>query len=115
MQNDPTADFHQTAPAKIRRLFGGAKPVLDETPKAITPFGGLARCLEFLGQIGYVDQAQAALPFAPSTSNNAIPLSHTFSAFMVAVVSGARRFADAQWLRVDHVLHAMLGLERFPH
>lgn len=114
MQNDPTADSYQTTPIKIRPLFGGAKLVLGETPKAITPFGGLASFLEFLGQIGYVDQVQAALPFAPSSSNNAIPLAHTFTAFMVAVVSGARRFAHTQWLRADHVLHAMLGMERFP-
>ena len=32
----------------------------------------------------------------------------------MSVVTGARRFAHCQWLRADPVLHALLGLERFP-
>lgn len=114
MQKDPCADAHQTTPTQLSPLFGGAKLVLNETPKAITPFGGLASFIAFLGQIGYVQQLQASLPFAAPTSNNSIPLSHSFTAFITAVVSGARRFAHTQWLRADQVLHAMLGMERFP-
>jgi hypothetical protein len=114
MLNNPTADPHQTTPTEITPLFGGAKLVLDETPKAITPFGGLASFLAFLGRIGYVEQLEAALPFPAPNSNNAIPLAHTFTAFLTAVVVGARRFAHTQWLRADHALHALLGLERFP-
>jgi hypothetical protein len=87
---------------------------LEETPKAITPFGGLASFIAFLGQIGYVGQLEAALPFPAPTSNNAIALTHTFTAFMASVVTGARRFAHTQWPRADHALHAMLGMERFP-
>jgi len=114
MQKHPTADAHQTTPTQINPLFGGAKLVLDETPKAITPFGGLASFIAFLGQIGYVRQLKASLPFAAPTSNNSIPLTHSFTAFLAAVVSGARRFAHIQWLGADHVLHAMLGMKRFP-
>jgi len=114
MQKSPTADVHQTTPTQISALFGGAKLLLDETPKAVTPFGGLASFLVFLGHIDYVTQLQAALPFDAPASNNAIPLAHTFTAFLTAVVTGARRFAHTQWLRADHVLHAMLGMERFP-
>jgi hypothetical protein len=93
MQNDPTAYPHQTTPTQISPLFGGAKLVLDETPKAITPFGGLASFIAFLGQINYVEQLEAALPFPAPSSNNAIPLTHTFTAFLTAVITGARRFA----------------------
>jgi hypothetical protein len=114
MQIKPKADPHQTTPTQITPLFGGAKLVLEETPKAITPFGGLASFIVFLERIGYVKQVEAALPFAASTSNNAIPRTHTFTAFLVAVVTGARRFAHTQWLRADHVLHALLGMDRFP-
>ena len=114
MLNKPTASDHQTTPTQINALFGGAKLVLDETPKAITPFGGLASLVAFLGKIGFVEQLEAALPFPAPTSNNAIPLTHTFTAFLVSVVSGARRFAHTQWLRADHALHALLGMERFP-
>lgn len=114
MQNNPTAGPHQTTPTEINALFTGAKIVLEETPKAVTPFGGLGSLIAFLGRIGFVGQVQAALPFPAPTSNNAIPLAQTFTAFVVSVVTGARRFAHTQWLRADHTLHAMLGLERFP-
>jgi hypothetical protein len=114
MQNNPIANAHKTTRTEFSALFGSAKLVLDETSKAITPFGGLASFVTFLGQIGYAQQVQQWLPFAASTSNNAIPLAHTLTAFVVAVVAGGRRFAHCQWLRADQVLHALLGLERFP-
>ena len=114
MQSKPTALPHQTTPTEINALFGRAKLVLDETPKAITPFGGLASLIAFLGRIGFVEQLESAMPFAASTSNNAIPLTHTFTAFLMTVVTGGRRFAHAQWLRADHALHALLGMDRFP-
>ena len=114
MRINPTTDPHQTTPTHFSSLFGGAKLVLEETPKAITPFGGLASFIAFLGQSGYVEQLELALPFPAPTSNNAIALTHTFTAFMTSVITGARRFAHTQWLRADHALHAMLGMERFP-
>lgn len=113
MQNNPVSDAHKTTPTEITSLFGQAKLILEETPKAITPFGGLASFITFLGQIGYAKQVQQCLPFAPPTSNNAIPLAHTLTAFIVSVVAGARRFAHCQWLRADRVLQALLGLDAF--
>ena len=87
---------------------------MDETPKAVSPFGGLASFISFLGQIGFAGRVQEHLPFAEPTSNNAIPLAHTLTAFLMSVVVGAQRFAHSEWLRADRVLHAMLGMERFP-
>ena len=114
MQNNPASDLHKTTRTKFTSLFGQTKLVLEETPKAITPFGGLASFVTFLGQIGYAQEVQPHLPFAAPTSNNALPLAHTLPAFIVSVVTGARRFAHCQWLRADHVLHMLLGGERFP-
>jgi Transposase DDE domain group 1 len=106
--------LHKTTRTEITPLFGTAKLVLDETPKAISPFGGLASFIRFLGQIGFAAQVQKHLPFAEPASNNAIPLAHCLTAFLMAVVVGARRFAHAEWLRADRVLHALLGIARFP-
>jgi hypothetical protein len=86
MLNKPTASDHQSTPAQIKALFGGAKLVLDDTAKAVTPFGGLASLIAFLGKIGFVEHLQAALPFPGLTSHNAIPLTHTFTAFLVSVL-----------------------------
>ena len=111
-QPDPT--LHKTTRTEITSLFGDAKLLLDETPKAISPFGGLASFISFLGQIGFAQEVQRHLPFAAPTSNNAIPLAHSLTAFLISVVVGAQRFAHCEWLRADRVLHALLGLERFP-
>ena len=74
MLKQPDSVPHKTTPTKITSLFGDAKLVLEETPKAITPFGGLASFVSFLGKIGFARQVQTHLPFAEPTSNNSIPL-----------------------------------------
>ncbi len=114
MQNKPASDSHKTTPIEISALFGRAKLKVDETPKVITPFGGLASFITFLDQIDYAQMVQRYLPFAAPTSPNAIPLAHTLTSFIVSVVVGASRFAHCQWLRADHVLRALLGMARFP-
>ena len=114
MLKQPGPTLHKTTRLEITSLFGEAKLVLDETPKAISPFGGLASFISFLGQIGFAREVQQHLPFAEPASNNAIPLAHSLTAFLMSVVVGARRFAHCEWLRADRVLHAMLGLARFP-
>ena len=114
MLKQPEPTLHKTTRTEITSLFGDAKLVLDETPKAISPFGGLASFISFLGQIGFARQVQQHLPFAEPTSNNAIPLAHCLTAFLMSVVVGAQRFAHTEWLRADRVLHALLGLPRFP-
>ena len=113
MTNNPIPDGNKTTSIEITPLFGGAKIVLDQTPKAITPFGGLVSLIAFFNQIGLGAQLQKAMPFEEPTSHNAIPLAHTLAAFLMTVVVGGRRFAHSQWLRADHVLHALLGIERF--
>jgi hypothetical protein len=114
MLKQPAPTLHKTTRTEITPLFGQAKLVLDETPKAISPFGGLASFISFLGQIGFARQVQEHLPFTQPASNNAIPLAHSLTAFMMSVVVGARRFAHCEWLRADRVLQAMLGMARFP-
>jgi len=47
-------------------------------------------------------------------SPNHIDPSSTFTALLMSVLVGARRFAHASLLRGDRALHALLGLERFP-
>ena len=114
MKNDPVSDGNKTTCPEFTPLFGSAKIVLEETPKAVTPFGGLTSFVAFLQQIGFAREVQKALPFAAPTSPNAIPLAHTLTAFIMAVVTGASRFAHTDWLRADRALHAVLGILRFP-
>ena len=94
MLKQPGPTLHKTTRTEITSLFGEAKLVLDETPKAISPFGGLASFISFLGQIGFAREVQQHLPFAEPTSNNAIPLAHSLTAFLMSVVVGARHRAQ---------------------
>ena len=107
----PTSNRTMHRPCKP--LFGSGQVFLRDTPKAVTPFGGLVVFIEFLQKLGYAAQVQQGLPFVFS-SPNAIAPAHTLTAFMFAVVVGARRFAHAELLRADRALHQLLGLKRFP-
>lgn len=98
---------------KVSVLWGEKKVVLRQTPRAVTPFGGLSVFIEFLKRIGFPERVSRDLPVC-LTSNNAIPAGETYTAFLIAVVAGARRFAHSSMLRADRALHALLGMERFP-
>src|SRR4030095_15578993 len=98
MKNDPVSDGNKTTSPEITPLFGSPKIVLEETTKAVTPFGGLTSFVGILQQIGFATEVEKALPFAAPTSPNAIPLAHTLTAFIMAVVTGARRFSPTDWV-----------------
>jgi hypothetical protein len=98
---------------EINALWGEKKVVLQETRRAVTPWGGLSVFVEFLRGRGFREQVRQHLPIR-LTSPNAIDPGQTFTAFLVSVLVGARRFAHAGMLRADRALHALLGIERFP-
>lgn len=98
---------------EISAIFSGKKVELRQTVKAVTPFGGLVVFLEFLRKVGFAEQVKEAMPFELK-SPNAIPAAETFTAFVVAVVVEARRFAQAGLVKADKAMHGVLGLKRFP-
>jgi hypothetical protein len=46
-------------------------------------------------------------------SRNQIEPAATFTAFLIAVLAGAKRFAPVNWLRGDRALHAYPSREPF--
>lgn len=98
---------------EINSLLSDERLILRETRRAVTPFGGIAVFLSFLGKIGFVKAVQQHMPIC-YTSPNQIDPTFTFTAFLVSVLVGARRFAQVSLLRGDRALHALLGLTRFP-
>ncbi len=98
---------------KISVLWGEKKVILRQTARAVTPFGGLSVWVEFLGKIGYRQQVREHMP-VHLRSPNAIAPEETFTAFLISVLAGARRFAHTALLRADGALHALLGMKRFP-
>jgi hypothetical protein len=69
--------------------------------------------LDFLTKIGFREQVRRDLA-VHLPAPNAIEAAQRFTAFLVSVVAGARRFAHAGRLRADRALHAVLGRKRFP-
>jgi hypothetical protein len=98
---------------KTTTLFGGRKVLLRGTERPVTPWGGLSVFFEFLGRIGYAQAVERSMPVTLH-SPNAIDPAHTFTAFLVSVLAGARRFAHAGLIRADQALHRMLGIVRVP-
>jgi hypothetical protein len=100
-------------PREIRALLSDERLILRETQRAVTPFGGVAVFLSFLGKIDLVGKVRQHMPIRWKSPNHIDPTA-TFTAFLMSVLLGARRFAHASLLRGDRALQALLGLERFP-
>jgi hypothetical protein len=103
----------KAVPREIKALLTDERLILRETERAVTPFGGIAVFISFLSKIGFVEAVRQHMPIVWRSPNHIDP-SATFTAFLVSVRVGARRFAHANLLRGDRALHALLGLARFP-
>jgi hypothetical protein len=108
-----TAHAAQNDTFNFTPLFGSDELKLETTPKAVTPFAGMASFFVWLGALGFQKRVAAVMPFE-YRSPNAIAPEQTLMAFISAVMVGASRFAHAGWLRHDKAFHALLGVKRFP-
>src|SRR6266704_4905670 len=96
-------------PREITALLSEERWILRETQGAVTPFGGIAVFILFLGKIGFVEAVRQHMPIRWRSPNHIDPTC-TFTAFLLSVLVGARRFAHAGLLRGDRALHALMGL-----
>jgi hypothetical protein len=94
-------------------LLSNERLILRETSRAVTPFGGVAVFVAYLRKVGLVEKLRQYMPICWRSPNQIEPAA-TFTAFLIAVLVGAKRFAHANWLRGDRALHALLGIDRFP-
>src|SRR6516225_9746707 len=92
------AEEDKTVHWKITSL-GREESGITRDPAAVTPFG-LMVFFEFLRRIGYCEAVREHLPFS-LRSPNAIDPVKTFTAFLLSVVAGARRFAHTSLLRAE--------------
>ena len=86
---------------------------MRETTRAITPFGGVAVFVAYLRKIDLTGKVREHMPVQWRSPNHIDPTA-TFTAFLIAVLVGAKRFAHVNWLRGDRALQALLGMSRFP-
>lgn len=99
---------------EITPIFSSRKVILKQSKRSVTAFGGISVFFEYLGKLGYAQKIAEHMPFQLK-SPNAIDPVHTFTAFIVSVLIGARRFAHTGLFRIDKTLHALLGIVRFPN
>lgn len=100
-------------PRGITALFSDERLILRETQRAVTPFGGIAVFISYLTKISFVEVVRQHMPIQLRSPNHIDP-TFTFTAFLISVLVGARRFAHVSLLRGDRALHALLGMTRFP-
>src|SRR5712691_5989858 len=81
-------------PREIDALLSDERLILRETQRAVTPFGGIAVFLLFLKKIGFVEALRLHMPILLRSPNQIDPTC-TFTAFLMTVLLGARRFAHA--------------------
>src|SRR5438874_13595498 len=98
-------------PREITALLSDERLILRETQRAVTPFGGAAVFISFLGKIGFVKAVREHMPIRWRSPNHIDPTC-TFTAFLISVLVGARRFAHGGLLRGDRVLLDVVGVER---
>jgi hypothetical protein len=102
-----------SVPREVLALLSEERLILRETGRAVTPFGGVAVFVAYLRKVGFVEKLRQCMPICWRSPNQIEPAA-TFTAFLIAVLVGAKRFAHANWLRGDRALHALLGIDRFP-
>jgi hypothetical protein len=96
-------------------VFGGPATslALRYTGQPVSGWGGLLAVMRYFEKRAVRQVLQSALPDG-RTSPNQIPVVDLVLAFLVAVLTGGRRFAHVERLRTDEVVQAMLGLVRMP-
>src|SRR3954468_1344648 len=97
-------------PREMVALLSDERLILRETGQAVTPFGGVAVFVAYLRQVAFVEKVRQCMPICWRSPNQIDP-TVTFTAFLISVLVGAKRFAHANWLRGDRALHALLGID----
>lgn len=96
-------------------VFGGAGASLEVryTDKPVSGWGGLVAVMRYMDRLGVREWLMVGLADG-RTSPNQIPVVDIALGFMMAVLSGARRFAHVERLRADEVVRGILGVKRMP-
>jgi hypothetical protein len=96
-------------------VIDGASASLEVqyTDKPVSGWGGLVAVVKYMDRLGIRGLLQHALADG-RTSPNQIPVVDIAMGFMLAVLTGAWRFAHVERLRADAVVRGILGIKRVP-
>src|SRR5438270_14043842 len=84
-------------PREMVALLSDKGLILRETGRAVTPFGGVTVFVAYLRQVNFVEKLRQCMPICWRSPNQIEPAA-TVTAFLMAVLVGAKWFAHGNWL-----------------
>jgi hypothetical protein len=89
-----------TISGKFHFIFGSGKVILNQSKKSVTSFSRISVFFEFFGKLGCAQIVAEHIPLKLRFPSAIDPM-RTFTAFIVFVLVGARRFAHTGLFRIN--------------
>ena len=110
-QSSSTRPVHQTVAGGFNFKSGGKAIAVEFTAQRLSPHASSATFWGWLHPSGWIKALAAALPHAPSLSNNSLPALDKALAFMHGLLCDARKLTHVAYLRRDPLVPEMLNLK----
>jgi len=111
-QSSGTRPVHQTVAPAFNFKTGGKAIAVEFTDQRLSPHAGSAVFWGWLHPSGWIKTLAAALPHAPSLSNNSISALAKGLAFMHGLLCDARKLTHIAYLRRDPLVPELLDIPR---
>src|SRR5271165_6432018 len=111
-QSSGTRPVHQTVAPAFNFKCGAKAIAVGFTDQQLSPHAGSATFWGWLHPSGWIKALEAALPHAPSQSNNRITALAKGLAFMHGLLCEARKLTHIAYLRRDPLVPELLNIPR---
>jgi hypothetical protein len=111
-QSSGTRPVHQTVAPAFNFKSGGKAIAVEFTDQRLSPHAGSAIFWGWLHPSGWIKALGAALPHAPSLSNNSLSALAKGLAFMHGLLCDARKLTHVAYLRRDPLVPELLNIPR---
>jgi hypothetical protein len=111
-QSSGTGPVHQTVAGEFNFKSGGKAIAVEFTEQRLSPHAGSALFWGWLHPSGWIKTLAAALPHAPSLSNNRLPALDKALAFTHGLLCEARKLTHIAYLRRDPLVSELLNIQR---
>jgi hypothetical protein len=113
-QSSGTRPVHQTVAGGFNFKSGGKAIAVGFTDQKLSAHAGSAAFWGWLHPSGWIKTLEAALPHAPSLSNNRLSALDKGLAFMHGLLCAARKLTHVAYLRRDPLAPELLNIKRVP-
>jgi hypothetical protein len=111
-QSVGTRPVHQTVAPAFNFKSGGKAIAVEFTDQHLSPHAGSAAFWGWLHPSGWIKTLRAALPHAPSLSNNSLTALAKALAFTHGLLCDARKLTHVAYLRRDPLVPELLNIPR---